>query len=121
MVGLALAVAIAALVVWAALRRSASAEPPTVLVEGTTWFFVGGQLEGPCCDVCQVTLAVRPLPFNAEGVAQYELCCPLCAKVPVRRSFSLLELLELDQQAQRAWARQQATTQLTPSSSSRRR
>lgn len=115
LLGLALAVAIAALVVWAAFRRSESSGPPTVLVEGTTWFVEEGELRGPCCEDCRVTLAVLPLPFDGKGTAQYELCCPHCARVPVRRSFTLLELLGLEQQAAHAWARQQAAAQFAPS------
>ena len=121
LLGLGLAIAIAALVLWAALRRSAPEGPPTFLVEGATWFVEGGELRGPCCADCKVTLAVLPLPFTAEGTAQYELCCPLCARAPVRRSFTLLELLDLEQQAAQAWARQQAAARLSPSSPAHRR
>jgi hypothetical protein len=37
-------------------------------------------------------------------VALYELCCPRCGTVPVRHAFTLLELLELERVAERAWA-----------------
>lgn len=74
-----------------------------MLVDGTSWFAQDGQLVGPCCEACQVQAMVRPLPSAAGDVALYELCCPRCGTVPVRHAFTLLELLELERAAERAW------------------
>lgn len=110
--GLLLAVAGASLAVWAARRHSSSRTSPVILVQGTTWFIEEGQLVGPCCDACKVQAMARPLQSSPEGAAHYELCCPRCGKVPVRRAFTLLELLELEQEATRAWERQRSRANL---------
>ena len=104
LVGVALAVGVGIFVAWIARRRTLARPGPSVLVEGTSWFAQNGQLVGPCCEACQVQAMVRPLPPAAGDVALYELCCPRCGQVPVRHAFTLLELLELERVAERAWA-----------------
>lgn len=110
-----LGVGLVALVVWVALHRSPPETVPAVLVEGTSWFLEKGELVGPGCDVCRIRLMARPVTSTPEGLARYELCCPACGKVPVRRAFSLQELLDLDRQATEAWASAQTKSKLFPS------
>lgn len=116
-VGLALALAIGAvtLVVWFVQRRRTLKRPASILVRELTWFVEGQEISGPCCDVCQVGLMARPLISRADGVAQFELCCPACGKVPVRRGFTLLELVELDQVADQVWASRPTEAKISPS------
>jgi len=108
---LAMAVGLAGLAEWLVRRRRrrSVSKNPAVLVDGTSWFLVDSQLIGPCCDACRVQAMVRSLPPDPEGVALYELCCPQCGRVPVRRAFTLKELLELERLA--ADARARAKTQ----------
>lgn len=120
--GLAVAIALAALLLWAWFRLPAAQTPPAVLVEGTVWLPEGnGQLKGPCCDACQALLMARPLAVDSGGVAKYELCCPACGEVAGRRSFTLLELMDLERKAAEAWAKGRAPKPLGLSSSGRHR
>lgn len=117
-VGLALALAIGAvtLVVWFAQRRRALKPPASILVRELTWFVEAQEISGPCCDACQTRLMARPLGYGADGVAQFELCCPACGKVPVHRGFTLLELVELDQEANQMWTSRHTEVKIFPSS-----
>lgn len=115
-VGVALAVGVSLLVLWALRRRLASRRQPVFVVDGTCWIPQEGRLLGPCCEGCRVQLMVRPLPPGAGEVALYELCCPRCGKVPVRRAFTLLELLELERVAERAWSESKSRPQPSLSS-----
>jgi hypothetical protein len=116
LVGLALAVGVGLFIAWIARRRNLARPGPVVLVNGTSWFEQEGCLVGPCCEVCRVQAMVRPLLPAAGDVALYELCCPQCGKVPVRHAFTLLELLELERLAERAWNETKSRLQVSLSS-----
>ena len=116
LVGVALAVGVGVLIAWIARRRNPVRPEAAVMVDGTCWFAQDGRLLGPCCEACQVQAMVRPLPPAAGNVALYELCCPQCGKVPVRRAFTLLELLELERVAERAWSETKSRPQVSLSS-----
>lgn len=111
LIGLILAVGVSLLVFWV-VRRRLSHKEPVLLVDGTCWLFQHNELVGPCCESCRVQLMVRPLPPAAGDVALYELCCPQCRKIPVRRAFTLLELLELERVARDAWNQTKSRPQL---------
>jgi len=112
-VGVALAVGVGVVVVaWIIRRRFVSRRQPVFLVDGTCWLPQEGRLLGPCCEACRVQAMVRPLPPAAGEVALYELCCPRCGKVPVRRAFTLLDLLELERVAERAWSETKSRPQV---------
>lgn len=114
--GLALAIGAVTLVVWFVWRRRTSEPTASVLVQGLTWFVEGYELWGPCCDTCRIHLMARPLPCRTDGVAQFELCCPVCGNIPAHRGFTLLELLELDQEARRMWSGQDTEANAAASS-----
>lgn len=120
LLGVALAVGVGALLVWAVLRpRSLASAQPAILVDGTCWFFQNGQFLGPCCEACKVQAMVQPLPPAPGDVALCELCCPQCGTIPVRRSFTLLELLNLQRVAEHAWADSKLHSQILPSAGGR--